>query len=190
VANKKWKEWQKNKLWKQEVQKWISRFKQVDDNQVEWQKVYRAYLQSDVWKEKRDQVLSRANGKCERCKAIIFDPDVHHLKYDRIGGNERLDDLMVLCFPCHRDADDERDTETDAKRADSHYQARLNGFASSKYGDAWWYDREKREVEIEFIMYLYKKYCQEYEFDFDPPLDPETDLDFIEFWNKVLNGYE
>lgn len=188
TINNDWMVWQKNKLRDKKVQEWVSRFKKADGNQDEWQKVYRAYLQSDVWKEKRNQVLSRANGKCEKCKAIIFDPDVHHLNYDRVGGNETPDDLLVLCSSCHKGADAERDAETDERRTDAYYDARLNGFASRKYGDAWWYDREKQEVEIEFIMFLYKKYCQEYGFDFDPHLDPESDLDFIEFWNQVLNG--
>jgi 5-methylcytosine-specific restriction endonuclease McrA len=190
MSNNEWQEWQKNKLRQQEVQKWISLFMKADSNQEEWQKIYRAYLQSDIWKQKRNQVLKRADGKCERCKAIIFDPDVHHLTYDRVGGNERLDDLIVLCFPCHRNADDERDMETDEQRTTAYYDARLYGFATRKYGEAWWYDHERRDVEIEFIMFLYKKYCQEYELDFDPHLDPEADFDFIEFWNRVRNGYE
>jgi hypothetical protein len=28
--------------------------------------------------------------------------EVHHLTYDRFGGNERLEDLQTLCRDCHR----------------------------------------------------------------------------------------
>jgi hypothetical protein len=190
MVNNEWQEWQKNKLRQQEVEKWTSRFSKADGNDEEWQKVHRAYLQSDIWKEKRRQVLNRANGKCERCNSILLDPDVHHLTYDDVGGNEKLDDLMVLCFPCHRDADNERDMETDERQTSSYFNARLNGFAARKYGDAWWYDHEKQDIEIEFFMFLYKKHCKENDLDFDPHLDPDTDWDFMQFSNDVRNGYE
>lgn len=113
---------------------------------------------------------------------------MHHLTYDHVG-NERLDDLIVLCFPCHRIADAERDDETEERRNDAYYEARLNGFAIRRYGDGWWFNHEREDVEIKFIMYLYMLYCKEYGFDFDPHLDPETNIDFIDFWNNVRNGY-
>jgi 5-methylcytosine-specific restriction endonuclease McrA len=188
MINNEWQEWQKKQIRNKKVKEWTSEFRRADGNQDEWKKVYRAYLQSDIWKEIRSQVLSRANGRCEKCKVILLDPDVHHLNYHRVGGNERMEDLMVLCFSCHREADKERDTETNERQKDAYYEARLDGFASRKYGDTWWFEHEKQDVEIEFIKFLYKKHCQEYGFDFDPHLDPETDLDFIDFWNDVLNG--
>lgn len=188
MVNNDWKRWQENKLREQRIGEWTSRFEKADGNSREWQNVYRAYLQSDVWKEKRRQVLDRANGKCEKCGVILLDPDVHHLTYDRVGGNERLDDLMVLCFPCHRKADKQRDRETDERRTASYYQARLHGFATRIYGDMWWYEKDHEEIEIEFIKFLYKKYCEEYGLEFDPHLDPESNIDFMEFWNQVLNG--
>ena len=188
TENADWAEWKKNKIRDKKVQGWLARFREVDGKSDEWQKVYKLYLQSDVWQEKRKQVLGRADGRCERCKAIIFDPDVHHLTYDRVGGNERLEDLVVLCSSCHKIADEERDFETTERRTDTRYDARLNGFATRKYGDSWWFDHEREDVETEFILFLYKGYCHEYGFDFDPRLDPESDLDFIVFRNNVLNG--
>jgi 5-methylcytosine-specific restriction endonuclease McrA len=183
-----WQEWRKNKLQQQEVAKWTSRFQSATGNQEEWQKVFRAYLQSAVWREKRRQVLIRANSKCERCGSIILDPDVHHITYDHVG-DERLDELIVLCFPCHRIADAGRDNDTEERRIDAYYEARLNGFAARKYGNGWKFEYEREDVEIKFIMYLYKLYCEEYDLDFDPHLNPETDIDFIDFWNNVRNGY-
>lgn len=188
MVNNDWQEWQRNKLREQKVREWTSRFNQADGKRQEWQNVYRAYLQSEVWKEKRKQVLDRAKGRCENCGIILLDPDVHHITYQRVGGNETLEDLAVLCFSCHQGADKQRDMKTDERRADRYYQARLNGFATRIYGETWWYDEDKEEVEIAFIKFLYKKYCEEYGLDFDPDLDPESDLDFIEFWDQVLNG--
>ncbi len=186
--NNDWREWENNKLRQREIEKWITLFNKAYSNHEEWQKVYRDYLKSNLWKDKRRQVLTRANGKCERCKSIILDPDVHHLTYERVG-NERLDDLVVLCFPCHRNADADRDDETEERRIDAYYEARLSGFAMRRYGDGWWFDREREDVEIEFIKYLYKLYCKEHDIHFDPYLDPETDLDFIDYWKNVRNGY-
>lgn len=189
MGNNDWKEWEKQKLWEQNVKKWTSRFKQAKGNRQQWQKVYHAYLQSSVWKEKRRQILKRANGVCEKCGARLLNPEVHHITYERVGGNEKPEDLMALCFSCHRKADRQRDVETSNRQADSYYRARLNGFATRKYGDIWWYEQDEEKVEKEFIMFLYEKYCEEYGLDFDPSIDPETDLDVIEFWNQVLNGY-
>lgn len=181
-------EWLKKKLWEQEVKKWVSKFN-LAGNKQEWLKIHQAYLQSDVWAEKRRQALVRANGICESCGAIVINDsllDVHHLNYDRIGGNENLDDLKVLCYPCHQKADKQRDKRTDERRKNNYYQSRLNGFASKKYGDDWWFEKDEQEVEIEFVTYLYKQSCKENDFDFDPRFDPETDKDFLEFWDSVL----
>jgi 5-methylcytosine-specific restriction endonuclease McrA len=156
-------EWLKNKLWEQEVKKWTSKFIQVKGNRGEWQKTYQEYQQSSVWAEKRKQILSRANGRCESCGAIVVTDsllDIHHLTYDRVGGNESLDDLKALCYVCHQKADRKRTDLSDQRRKSNYYQSRLNGFGSSKYGDGWSYDHDEREVEIEFITYLYKKYCE------------------------------
>ena len=184
-------EWLKKKRWEQEVKRWVLRFKQAEGTKENWQKVYQDYLRSDIWAEKRKLALARADGKCESCGAIFVSNsslDVHHLNYDRVGGNERLDDLKVLCYPCHQNADKKRDEETDEWRKYRLYQSRLNGFASKKYGDFWQDSYDEKEVEIEFITFLYKKHCDEWGTDFDPRFDPEIDLDFLGFWRRVRNG--
>jgi len=61
---------------------------------------YLAYLQSDVWKKKRAQALTRADGKCEQC-GDAQNLDVHHKTYIRVGGAELPRDLQVLCRSCH-----------------------------------------------------------------------------------------
>ena len=188
-------EWLKQKLFEQEVKKWTSKFHQAEGNTEEWHKVHQAYLKSDVWAEKRRQVLIRANGKCEgdKCGAIVVSDsllDVHHLTYDRVGGNEKLSDLKALCSSCHQKADKKRDYQVIERRKNRLYQNRLDGYACKKYGANWESEQDEEQVEIEFITFLYKKYCKENDLDFDPHFDPEIDEDFLDFWDMVLDGDE
>ena len=62
---------------------------------------YIDFMQSDEWNEIRKAALRRANYECEQCGARNTKLDVHHLTYDRFGGNEEPDDLEVLCRDCH-----------------------------------------------------------------------------------------
>jgi hypothetical protein len=60
---------------------------------------YCRYLASRSWWIKREAVMRRCNGRCERCKineAVL----VHHESYIRVY-NELLTDLKALCEPCH-----------------------------------------------------------------------------------------
>jgi len=59
------------------------------------------YFQTNVWKLKRELVLSRSDGICEMCdsKKIV---DIHHLNYESLG-QERLDSLLGVCRECHND---------------------------------------------------------------------------------------
>ena len=59
---------------------------------------YRAYLKSEEWAEKRDAVMERAGGICERCRAEAR--EVHHITYERVF-DEDLCDLLALCRRCH-----------------------------------------------------------------------------------------
>jgi hypothetical protein len=68
---------------------------------------YREYIQSDEWREFRRQVLEECN-VCFRCSIprwlaeIIYDQDLHlHHRHYRSIGNEKLEDLEVLCRRCH-----------------------------------------------------------------------------------------
>jgi len=64
-----------------------------------WRVRYEEHLASPAWQELRQQVIERQDGRC-RCGA--FGTDVHHLTYQRLG-DERLDDLELLCRPCHQE---------------------------------------------------------------------------------------
>ena len=66
-------------------------------------KTYRRYLKTKRWQKLRFEVLKRSKGKCERCGYETWNPnglDVHHLTYSNVG-NEKLDDLIVVCPRCH-----------------------------------------------------------------------------------------
>lgn len=185
------KEWFQRKEWEYKVGNWVSKFEKASGNNAEWQKVFRGYLQSDVWKEKRELALNRADGKCENCGAIFINSsslDVHHLNYERIGGNERLEDMKVLCFPCHRNADRKRERLSEIRKKNEQYEKRVHGFAAKRYGECWQYEKDESDIEIEFILYLYKKWHRENQLEFKQIIDPELDLGFLEFWDLVIKG--
>jgi len=60
---------------------------------------YKEYLQTDHWKETRKKALHRANYKCQLCsnKDAL---NVHHNTYEN-RGQEKDEDLIVLCQECH-----------------------------------------------------------------------------------------
>ncbi|NIN36610.1 MAG: hypothetical protein GTO60_16565 [Gammaproteobacteria bacterium] len=66
-------------------------------------KQYQAYLQSDHWFIMRRKALKKAGFKCEQCGLgrDALPLHVHHLNYDNLG-NEKPEDLQVLCAYCHR----------------------------------------------------------------------------------------
>ena len=61
---------------------------------------YEKYLKSEKWQSKRLQVIAREEDTCEICAEFPVE-EVHHLTYVRLG-NENLEDLMGLCFICHK----------------------------------------------------------------------------------------
>lgn len=46
-------------------------------------------------------VTERANGRCEDCGASSDCLETHHLTYERAGGGELPEDLLMLCPACH-----------------------------------------------------------------------------------------
>ena len=63
------------------------------------QEMYRAYLTTPLWSEKRRQALEYHGSICNRCGS--HGTDVHHKTYARVGGNEIMDDFEILCRDCH-----------------------------------------------------------------------------------------
>jgi hypothetical protein len=60
---------------------------------------YTEYVHTPEWQERRKAALGRAGHRCQVCNAS-GPLDVHHRTYDR-RGDERADDLTVLCRQCH-----------------------------------------------------------------------------------------
>lgn len=71
---------------------------------------YLDYIVSPEWEKKRQQVLERSEGICERC--LLFQGksnlQVHHLHYDDLC-EENILDLRALCRDCHAEADSDRE---------------------------------------------------------------------------------
>ena len=64
---------------------------------------YDQFMQSEEWQDIRTVMLDIYNHQCDVCGATE-DLQVHHLTYERFGGDERTTDLQVLCKPCHEKA--------------------------------------------------------------------------------------
>lgn len=66
---------------------------------------YKAYLQSEGWKAKREKMLAQAEYRCNVCGSTE-DLCVHHLSYDSLKwdkpGTESESHLIVLCSNCHK----------------------------------------------------------------------------------------
>ena len=64
---------------------------------------YNEFMQSEEWRDLRTVMLDIYNHQCDVCGATE-DLHVHHLTYERFGGDERTTDLQVLCKTCHERA--------------------------------------------------------------------------------------
>lgn len=60
---------------------------------------YAEYLESPTWRKIRAQALKRDKNKCRACgeKAV----HVHHVRYPKNLGEEKMEWLYSLCAPCH-----------------------------------------------------------------------------------------
>lgn len=77
-------------------------FRQAQDaDRVTWFKEHDAYLRTPRWRNLRQQVLERDDWTCQECDAPA--EHIHHLTYAH-WGDERLYELVALCFNCHDDA--------------------------------------------------------------------------------------
>jgi hypothetical protein len=113
---------------------------------------YETYMVSGEWAERRALALESAAHRCQRCGAL-GGLEVHHKHYRTLGA-ERAEDLEVLCMPCHEVADREREARTAVENAAALYDARLNGWASKKYGDDWFASCDETEVAEDFEDWL------------------------------------
>lgn len=59
------------------------------------------YREQPEWQVRRVQALTRAGYKCQTCSSRDMTLDVHHNSYENYG-DERPQDLVVLCRSCHQ----------------------------------------------------------------------------------------
>ncbi len=99
-----------------------------------------AYMKTSKWKRKRKAKLDRVGRRSEKCNSVTGRMDVHHKTYERLG-NERLEDLIVLCTRCHEIEDERRAAEAKQRSEnaldDAIFESGLNTYATKKYGDGW-----------------------------------------------------
>ena len=59
------------------------------------------YLQTEVWKQLRNERLAKDDYRCQKC-GTAYNVQVHHLRYPEVWGEENVDDdLITLCSSCH-----------------------------------------------------------------------------------------
>jgi 5-methylcytosine-specific restriction endonuclease McrA len=59
------------------------------------------YREQKEWKVRRTEALTRAGYRCQTCGSCDTTLDVHHNTYENYG-DERPQDLVVLCRSCHQ----------------------------------------------------------------------------------------
>jgi 5-methylcytosine-specific restriction endonuclease McrA len=62
-------------------------------------KKYNKYMHSKAWRRKRKEAFAYHGSECAFCGAK-HNLHIHHKSYKSLF-NENMDDLMVLCEPCH-----------------------------------------------------------------------------------------
>lgn len=71
---------------------------------MEWKlppRKYHEYIKSAQWQQRASAMKMHTGYRCENC-GKSRNLTVHHLNYDHLG-DERIEDLKVLCWECHRE---------------------------------------------------------------------------------------
>lgn len=102
---------------------------------------YRSVVASRRWRDLRARLMRERGLKCERCQKTWGIPrlaalQLHHRTYERLGA-EWDTDVQLLCGFCHEEADAERAIESRQRAASALYHARLDGWATKRYGENW-----------------------------------------------------
>lgn len=62
---------------------------------------YYEYIKSQQWYTRTASIRKRNGGICECCN-MRYGDSVHHRSYEHLG-DERDEELLHLCTPCHRE---------------------------------------------------------------------------------------
>jgi hypothetical protein len=130
-------------------------------NETKEQK-YSDYIRSAKWRLKRRQAIEAAGGVCQHCGNSRWSGlDVHHVTYDRFG-NERPEDLLVLCKVCHKTYDELRQHESlrsiIIKRinidGNKWWAKRFADWADAQYGENWFFEPGYDKTMDSFVLTL------------------------------------
>jgi len=88
---------------------------QIAKQRAERKQLYREYLDSQVWFEKRAIALTRDGHRCRLCYSKR-NVNVHHRRYPKVLGEEPLNDLITLCAKCHEKFHDIQNTKPTLKK--------------------------------------------------------------------------
>ena len=91
---------------------------------------YSSYIRSNDWRKKRKYAIHVAEHQCEKCGKINVPLQVHHKHYKTLY-NERLEDVEVLCKPCHQSAHIKIKKEKEERAYDNAFST----WVSKKFGE-------------------------------------------------------
>lgn len=66
---------------------------------------YIEQLKHPFWQKKRLEIFNRDNFTCQKCNATDKELQVHHLSYSKLAWEVSNDQLITLCFQCHKDVE-------------------------------------------------------------------------------------
>lgn len=70
--------------------------KQIDD--------YKLFLKSPIWKAIRERKFKSCGCVCEKGNSRVWkkQANIHHKNYNQLWGEEKDEDLIILCKVCHK----------------------------------------------------------------------------------------
>ena len=63
---------------------------------------YKEQLKHPLWQRKRLEIFNRDNFTCQKCNATDKELQVHHLSYSKLAWEVSNEQLITLCFECHK----------------------------------------------------------------------------------------
>jgi hypothetical protein len=120
-----------------------------EERDVDWRIKYEKHLKSAQWKNTRRDLFRLRGQKCEVCKMLSPNLEIHHLNYKRMG-HELPSDLKIVCKKCHAEEDRKREilaiAERQARRHSSAFDTwffKKTGFESFYANESDWNDFER-----------------------------------------------
>lgn len=111
-------------------------------------KKYVEYVNSTAWFIRREAAIEKAEWKCQICGLYNDHLEVHHKTYARLG-NERDEDLLVVCAECHKKKEQAK-RKAKKSRALTWAEHWLRGYENMPYA----------EIEQKYNEFVNKKIAQ------------------------------